>query len=67
MRNLDWDAIIMKLEIRWVKFRINFWSKLCRYAGDKTLETIDDSKFIKDEVEKWYPELRNYYGKTMMR
>jgi len=67
MRNLDWDAVLMKLEIRWVKFRTRVWSKICRFAGDKTLEAIDDSKFIKDEVEKWYPELKHEYVKIMTR
>ena len=67
MRKLDWDAIIMKLEIRWVRFRMKFWSKLCRFAGDKTLESIDDSKFIKEEVYKWYPELKREYVMIMTR
>lgn len=67
MKRLDWDIIIMKLDIRWVKFRMKFWSKLCRFAGDKTLEAIDESRFIKDDVKKWYPELIHEYGKIMTR
>lgn len=58
MRKLDWDTIVMKLDIKWTRFRYKFWSNLCKYAGDKTLDIIDESRFITDEVNKWYPELK---------